>query len=328
MTENMEKNCTVAITGPALAEPAMEKLGEKCRTVNIKPYTPSEEIAAIVRKNQADALIVRMGRIDAHVIGASKRLKVITKHGTGVDNIDLAAATRAKLPVMITPYSNFESVAEHVLGLMIAVARETVLLDRRMREGRWAKSSNRGVELFEKTLGIVGFGRIGRRLRELVRPLRMPVVVYDPVSGPPEPLAEVIVAKTLDELLGAADFVSLNCPLTPETTNLIGACELNRMKKTAWLINTARGGIVDEVALFTALKNKEIAGAALDTFAQEPPKEIHPLAELDNVVLTPHIGGVTAESFVRMGMQAVKNVLDFLEGRPPDLACVLNPEVL
>jgi D-3-phosphoglycerate dehydrogenase len=328
MTKTQKDTFSVLITGPALAEPAMQKLAAKCQVVNIKPYTPSEEIAQILKDQEADGLIVRMGKINPQVIQASSSLKVITKHGTGVDNIDLAAATKLNIPIMITPYANFESVAEHSLGLMLAVSRAVCYLDRRMREGHWDKTTVRGVELFEKTLGIVGYGRIGRRLGEIAKPLNMEVVAFDPLVKSEGPSTDVTFVKELDDLLHASDFISLNCPLTPQTANLIGIRELKTMKKTAFLINTARGGIVDERALAEALETGEIAGAGLDSFGQEPPDGIHPLAKFDNVILTPHIGGVTHESFTRMGLQAVKNVLDVLEGRPLDVSCVINHEIL
>lgn len=328
MTETQKKTFTVVITGPALAEPAMRKLAEKCQVVNIKPYTPSEEIAQILKDQQADGLIVRMGKINANVIQASRSLKIITKHGTGIDNIDLAAATQLNIPVMITPYANFESVAEHALGLMLSVSRAVCHLDRRMRDGHWDKTAARGVELFEKTLGIVGYGRIGRRLGELVKPLNMAVMAFDPLVQPEDNSTSVTFVKNLDDLLRASDYISLNCPLTPKTADLIGIRQLKIMKKTAFLINTARGGIVDEGALAEALQAGEIAGAGLDSFAQEPPEGIHPLAKFDNVIITPHIGGVTNESFTRMGLQAVKNVLDVLEGKTLDHSCVINHEIL
>jgi D-3-phosphoglycerate dehydrogenase len=328
MTETQKRTFTVVITGPALAEPAMQKLAAKCRVVNIKPYTPSEEIAQILKDQEADGLIVRMGKINPQVIRASRSLKVITKHGTGVDNIDLAAATQLKIPVMITPYANFESVAEHSLGLMLSVSRAVCYLDRRMREGHWDKTTARGAELFEKTLGIVGYGRIGRRLGEIVKPLNMGIVAFDPLVKPEGYSTDVTFVSEFDDLLRASDYISLNCPLTPQTANLIGSRELKTMKKTAFLINTARGGIVDERALTEALETGEIAGAGIDSFGQEPPDGIHPLAKFDNVIITPHIGGVTHESFTRMGLQAVKNVLDVLEGRSLDVSCVINHEIL
>ena len=328
MSEAANTKSTVVITGPELAEPAMLELGRKCRIVCVKPYASSEEISQVVAEEKAAGLIVRMGRITASVIEASSKLQVIAKHGTGTDNIDKAAATEAKVAVMITPTANFESVAEHTLALMLAVSRGVVYLDGRMRAGHWDKSTYKGVELFGKTLGIVGYGRIGRRLAELVQVLEMKVLFSDPIVHEHDPVTGATPANDLEHLLAEADFLSLCCPLTEQTADLLSERQFKLMKNTAWLVNTARGGVVDERALERALENGEIAGAALDTFAQEPPDAVHPLARFDNVILTPHIGGVSRESFVRMGMQAVKNVLDVLEGKPLDPACLINPEVL
>jgi D-3-phosphoglycerate dehydrogenase len=328
MSEGLDKEFTVVITGPDLAKPAMQELSESCRIINAEPYASAREIEAIVRENRVDGLIVRMGQIDAGVIEASDRLKVIAKHGTGTDNIDKKAANRAKVHVMITPTANYESVAEHALGLMLSLGRGVVYLDDRMRQGHWDKATYKGMELFGKTLGIVGYGRIGRRLSELVMPMAMKILVYDPMIKELETGNDVTLVSELEQLLKAVDFLCLCCPLTPHTTNLIGASQLKTMKNSALLVNTARGGVVDEKALETALEKGEIAGAALDTFAEEPPQGVSPLAKFNNVILTPHIGGVSQESFVRMGQQAVRNVLNVLKSRPLDPACVLNIEAL
>jgi D-3-phosphoglycerate dehydrogenase len=228
---------------------------------------------------------------------------------------------------MITPTANYESVAEHALGLLLAIGRGVVYLDDRMRQGNWDKSTFKGKELYGKTLGIVGYGRIGQRLAELVQPMAMNILVFDPFLKALKDATEATLVRELEHLLKVADFVSLCCPLTPQTSNLIGALQFKTMKNSAFLVNTARGGVVDEAALETALANGEIAGAALDTFAQEPPEKVSSFARFDNVILTPHIGGVSQESFERMGMQAVKNVLDVLESRPLDPACVLDATV-
>jgi D-3-phosphoglycerate dehydrogenase len=327
MAEGLDKEFTVVITGPALAESAMQELAGKCRIIKAEPYASAREIETIVRESRADGLIVRMGQIDAGVIEASDRLKVITKHGTGTDNIDRESADRANVPVMITPTANYESVAEHALGLLLAIGRGVVYLDDRMRQGNWDKSTFKGKELYGKTLGIVGYGRIGQRLAELVQPMAMNILVFDPFLKALKDATEATLVRELEHLLKVADFVSLCCPLTPQTSNLIGALQFKTMKNSAFLVNTARGGVVDEAALETALANGEIAGAALDTFAQEPPEKVSSFARFDNVILTPHIGGVSQESFERMGMQAVKNVLDVLESRPLDPACVLDATV-
>ncbi len=228
---------------------------------------------------------------------------------------------------MITPFANYESVAEHVLGLALALARDIPRLDARTREGYWDKPNYRGVELYNKTLGLIGFGRIGRRVKELVAPLQMKVLVYDPYlqSNPVPP--DVIRVEKLEELLKCADIVSLHCPLTDQTGHLIGKNELKTMKKTAWLINTARGEVVDEEALIDALKEGEIAAAGMDTFSKEPPEDMKALCNAGKTVLTPHIAGITQESFERLGIEAAKNILTILQGKKPDRECVVNSEV-
>ncbi len=317
----------VIITGPSIAKEAMELLSKTCHAEVIEPYPKPSELALKLHHEKTDALIVRTGEITAEVIKASPNLKVITKHGIGINNIDVRAATVLKIPVMTTPFANYESVAEHTLGLILALARDIPRLDSRIRQGYWDKSDPQGVELCYKTLGLIGFGRIGRRVRELVAPLQMKVLVYDPFLNPNEMLSDVIRVRKIDPLLKSADIVSLHCPLTEQTRHLIGKNELRMMKKTAWLINTARGELVDEKALISALKREEIAAAGIDTFNKEPPEDIHLLSRAGKTILTPHIAGTTEESFKRMGVDAAKNVLTILKGEKPDKRCVVNPEV-
>jgi D-3-phosphoglycerate dehydrogenase len=182
--------------------------------------------------------------------------------------------------------------------------------------------------LFRKTLGLIGFGRIGRRVNQLVAPLQMKILISDPYI-PEESIPPGIQrVSQLELLLKEADIVSLHCPLTEETRNLIGKKELKMMKKSAWLVNTARGGIVDEEALIAALREGEIAGAAIDTFRQEPPEEVRRLCEAGKVVLTPHIAAATDAAVSRMGVEAAQSVLTVLQGKMPDEDRVVNPEVL
>ena len=257
---------SVVVTGDSLAPEAMELLEGTCRVGFSGPYPDPPKLAQILRQEKAQALILRTGKAPAEVLKASPDLKVVSKHGAGYDNIDVATATALKIPVMTAATANYESVAEHTLGLMFCLAKDIPRLDARIRQGFWDKTQYRGVELFRKTLGLIGFGRIGRRVQELVAPLRMKVFVFDPFLRDPIIPPDVTRVSKLDELLTVADIVSLHCPLTEKTRNLIGTNELGRMKKTAWLINTARGGIVDEDALYAALQDGRIAGAALDCF--------------------------------------------------------------
>lgn len=319
---------TVVIIGPPIAQEAVSLLSRSCRVEYAEASAPEDEVIHKVASCKTDALIVRMGKASGEVIRASPKLRVIAKHGIGVDNIDVVAATAAGIPVLITPRANYESVAEHTLGLMLAAARSIPRLDYRIRQGHWDKANYRGVELFRKTLGIVGFGRIGRRLQELVVPFQMKVVIYDPLLSAENLPPDIIRVDDIHELLKIADFVSINCPLTQTTRRLIGEKEIKIMKKSAWIINTSRGGIIDEADLLAALEGDEIRGAAIDTFMQEPPAGTPLLGRTRKTVLTPHIGGVTQESFIRMGMQAAENVLGFLESEAVDPDCVVNRDIL
>ncbi len=324
----MEKLFRVVVTGDNLAAEAMEILSAKCRVVFTGPYPQPSLLAQRVREEKAQALIVRTGKASAEVIMASPDLKVVAKHGVGFDNIDVAAATRLRIPVMISATANFESVAEHTLGLMLSLAKDLPRMDGRMHQGFWDKTQYRGVELFRKTLGLIGFGRIGRRVNQLVTPLQMRILISDPYI-PEESIPQGIQrVSQLEPLLKEADIVSLHCPLTEETRNLIGEKELLRMKKTAFLINTARGGIVNEEALIAALREGEIAGAALDTFRLEPPEDLRRLCEAGKLVLTPHIAAATDAAFTRMGLEAARNALTVLEGGRPDNNSMANPEIL
>jgi len=318
----------VVVTGDSLATEAMRLLEGTCRVLFSGPYPDPPKLAQMLRQEKAHALILRTGKAPAEVIKASPELKVISKHGAGYDNVDVATATALGIPVMTATTANYQSVAEHTLGLMLSLAKDIPRLDSRIRQGFWDKAQYRGVELFQKTLGLIGFGRIGRRVYELTVPLQMRVLVYDPFLGD-RPLPPGVTRLTnLEELLSIADIVSLHCPLTEKTRNLIGEKELERMKKTAWLINTARGGVVDEEPLIAALREGKIAGAGLDTFRQEPPEGLRRLCEAGKVVLTPHIAAATEEAFTRMGVEAAQNVLTVLQRRKPDGDRIVNPEVL
>jgi D-3-phosphoglycerate dehydrogenase len=282
-------------------------------------------LADHVRDHRADGIIVRKGTVDRAVLTASERLRAVCKHGVGVDNIDVRAAAELGIVVMNTPAANFESVAEHTVALMFALARRLPCQDARVRDGRWDKRDYRGEELADKTLGLVGFGRVGRRVAELVAPLRMNILVYDPWADRKAPPGEITFVDALDELLPRADIVSLHCPLTADTRGMIGSDQLRRMREESWLINTARGAIVDEAALIEALHEGRIAGAALDTFEAEPPDPDNPLFSMDNVILTNHIAGISRRSFTNMGVQAVENLLTALDGKTPDPSVVVSP---
>jgi D-3-phosphoglycerate dehydrogenase len=272
--------------------------------------------------------LVRTAPVPAGVIEAADSLEVIARHGVGTDNVDIAAATRRKIPVCITPRANAISVAEHVLALMLALAKQVVAFDAAVRKNEWeVRNTFRAVDLAGKTLGIVGMGRIGTLVcRKARAAFDMEVVAYDPLVAPQRmEEAGAKVAASVPELLRAADVVTLHAPSSPKTKWLIGEGELAAMKPTSLLINTARGPLVDEAALVRALRERRIAGAGLDVFGEEPPAADHPLFGLPNVVLTPHSAGLTLQSAVRMATDAAQAIVDVLEGRRPD--GVVNPEV-
>jgi len=316
----------VVVTSDRLSPEAVTLLAEKCRIEFTGSYANPADIAALAAETQADGLIVRTGKISREVIQASPRLRVIAKHGIGVDNVDVPAATALKIPVLISASANYRSVAEHALGLMLSLAKDIPSLDARVRQGHWDKTTYRGVELFRKGLGLVGFGRIGRRLAELVAPFEMDVVVFDPFLTRDVP-APITCVQEIGALLQAVDIVSLHLPLTAGTRHLIGGKELAMMKKTACLINTARGEVVDEVALIAALEQGIIAGAGLDTLAKEPPENLDRLCSAGKLVLTPHVGAATAESIVRMALEAAQNLLTVLGGQTPERSILVNPEI-
>ncbi len=268
----------------------------------------------------ADAIITRTSPVAAADIARARRLKIIGKHGVGVDNIALEAARARGIPVVNTPGANAEAVAELVLALAVASARHIVACDAALRAGTLAATAiPGGHELAGRRLGVAGFGQVGRRVAELfARALRSPVVAYDPaLSAAAIGAAGATPAATLEELLAQSEVLSLHLPLTPATRGLIGARELALMPEGGILVNTARGGIVDETALAAALARGRPAAAASDVFVQEPPPASHPLLRLPNFIATPHLGGATEEALDRVGLMVVDQVLEVLAGKPP-----------
>ena len=262
---------------------------------------------------EAEGLIVRSAtRVTRELLEQARRLRVIGRAGVGVDNLDVEAATRRGILVMNTPGGNAVSVAEHALALMLALARSVPQSNAALHAGRWEKSGTKGIELRGKTLGLVGLGRVGTEVARRARALEMKVLAHDPYVSPDavhEAEAELV---PLEELLARSDFVSLHAALSPTTERLINAETLGRMKPGTRLINTARGELVDEEALAEALRSGRLAGAALDVFAEEPPRG-SPLLELPNVIATPHVAGSTAEAQEEVGTLIAQQVRDYLE---------------
>lgn len=262
--------------------------------VDYEPKITKEELLAKVEGY--DALVVRSRtKVDAEVISRASRLKIIARPGTGLDNIDLRAANAKGVEVVNSPEALVEAVAEHVVGLMLAVARSIPAADASMKSGVWDKQRFVGTELKGKTLGIAGLGRIGRRVAEIARAMGLTLLGYDVIEVPQETLAALGCRMVdLDSLFASSDFITLHVPLTSETRHMVDTRRISLMKRTAVLINTSRGEVIDEAALVKALKEGEIGGAALDVFEHEPPGP--EIVSAPNIITTPHIGGQTKDA--------------------------------
>ena len=272
-----------------------------------------------------DALVVRgRTKVTAQVIEKGTNLKVIGRAGVGVDNIDVSAATKRRIAVVNAPTGSTLSVAELAVGHMISLARMLPQADRSIKEGKWEKKRFMGVELYGKTLGLLGSGRIGTEVAKRAQSFGMKAIAFDPYLPPAIAKENKIDLVDLKTLLQQADFLSIHAALTPETKGMVSAKELAMMKRSAYLVNCARGEIVNEKALVDALKAGTIAGAALDVFEKEPPAG-SPVVGLDNVVLTPHIGASTSEAQYRAGMAIVEQVDKVLRGQKADF--VVNKEI-
>jgi D-3-phosphoglycerate dehydrogenase / 2-oxoglutarate reductase len=283
------------------------------------------ELRALV--TEADAILTCFARVSEDVVRAGERLQVIGRYGIGVDNIAVGEATKLGIPVTNVPAYCLDEVAEHALALMLGLARGLHVYDRAIREGDWDLS--RGAPLHRvagRTLAVVGFGKIGQALAGRAAGVGLRVLAVD--RNARRPALEAVGAEPaeLDDAFARADFVSLHCPLTDETRGLIDEARLRRMKPGAFLINTARGGLVDHDALHRALSEGWIAGAGLDVFAPEPLASDHPLFRQPNLIATPHVAFYSEESLVELETRAAENVAAVLEGRMP--ASVVNPEVL
>lgn len=281
--------------------------------------------------SDADALVVRSAtKVTKEVIDAGKKLKVIGRAGVGVDNIDVDAATARGIVVVNTPEATSITVAEHTLGLMLAMARKIPFAHQSMKSGKWEKSKFMGAELKDKVLGVIGLGRIGKEVVKRARAFGMRILGFDPYVT--EKLAKEMGVELvpLEALLSTSDFITVHVPFSDQTKNLIGKKELSKMKKSAVLINCARGGIVNEAALYDSLKSGSIGGAALDVFEKEPP-EGTPLLGLENVILTPHLGASTEEAQKYASAIVCEEVLRVLRNIPPRNVVnmpVLAPEVM
>lgn len=261
----------------------------------------------------SDGLIVRSEtKVTAGVMDAAKKLRVIGRAGVGVDNIDVPAATARGIVVMNAPDGNTITTAEHTMALLIALARNVPQADSSVKEGKWQRKRFIGVELQGKTLGIIGLGRIGRAVSARARAFGMKIVAHDPFISPEEARDLEIESVSLDEVFSRVDFLTVHTPLTSETRGIVGAPAFRKMKKGARIINCARGGLIDEAALFEAIKSGIVAGAALDVFEQEPPPAEHPLLALEEVIATPHLGASTTEAQEGVAFTVAEQMRDYL----------------
>ena len=301
----------VLVAAP-LHEKAIEVLEKAGFEVVYEEYPDEERLIELAK--DVEAIIVRSKpKVTRRVIEAAPKLRVIGRAGVGLDNIDLDAAKERGIKVVNSPAASSRSVAELVFGLLFAVARKIAFADRKMREGIWAKKQCMGIELEGKTMGVIGFGRIGYNVAKIANAFGMRVLLYDPY--PNEERAKEVggTFASLEDLLKESDVVTLHVPLVDATYHLINEERLKLMKPTAILINAARGAVVDNNALVKALQEGWIAGAGLDVYEEEPLPKDHPLTRLDNVVLTPHIGASTEEAQMRAGVQVAEQIVEILK---------------
>ena len=302
----------VVLIAEELSPATMEALGPDFEVRHCNGADRNELLAALAAG--VDAVLIRSAtKMDAEAISAAKGLKVIARAGVGLDNVEIPVATAAGVMVVNAPTSNIVSAAELAIALLLASARFISPAHAALRAGKWARSKYTGAEIFEKTLGIVGFGRIGQLVAARMQAFGMNVIAYDPYMSPARAAQLNVRLVELDELLRTSDFITIHLPKTKETANLIGEEALSKVKPSLRIVNAARGGVLDEAALYRALKEGRVAGAGLDVFATEPCTD-SPLFELDNVVATPHLGASTDEAQERAGIAVAVSVRKALAG--------------
>ncbi|WP_431102259.1 NAD(P)-dependent oxidoreductase [Roseateles noduli] len=298
------------VTGADLAPQALALLSDF--EVIYAGRTPSEDdIVDLCRARNPTAIIVRYSKVGAAAIEAAPALKVISKHGSGTDTIDKAAAAARGIHVVAAAGANAAAVAEQAMALLLACAKSVVALDARMRDGHWDKATHKSIELEGRTVGLVGLGAIGQRFARMADAMGMRVIGSDPFA---KELPAFIERVALDQLWREADVISLHCPLTADNAGLLDAGTLAACRRGVIVVNTARGGLIDEAALLEAVRSGQVAGAGLDSFAIEPMPVDHPFIHEPRILLSPHIGGVTADAYVKMGIAAARNVLAALAG--------------
>jgi len=274
--------------------------------------TPTEEdIVALCQRHDPVGIIVRYSKVGSAAIAAAPSLRVISKHGSGTDTIDKVAAAARGVEVRAAAGANANAVAEQALALMLACAKSIPVLDARMHAGHWDKATHKSVELYGKTVGLVGLGAIGLRFARMASAMGMEVLGFDPYA---KELPEFMTRVELKTLWQNADVISLHCPLTDENRNLLDGATLAKCKRGVIIVNTARGGLVDEAALLEGLRSGQVHSAGLDSFSVEPMAPGHPFQNEPGLILSPHIGGVTSNAYVNMGVAAARNARSVIEG--------------
>jgi len=299
LTDGLEEN------GKAILRQAAEVVDQ--------PGITAEDLLKVV--GDYDALIVRgRTKVNPAVITAGENLKVVGRAGVGVDNIDLTAAKEHKVTVVNSPLATTMAVAELAMGMMLSLVREIPRADASMKAGKWLKKEFEGAELLGKSLGVIGFGRIGSAVAARARAFEMKILAYDPLIPVDEILKRGGVPVSLDELLGRSDLITMHMPLTPESKGMLNAAAFGKMKKGVYIVCAARGGVIDENDLLAALNDGTVAGAALDVFAAEPPG-LTELVGHPRVIATPHVGAQTVEAQVRAAIDIAEEVLNALDGK-------------
>jgi len=299
---------SILVTGADLAQQALALL--EGHEIVYAGKTPTEDdLVALCRAHDPVAIIVRYGKVGAAVMDAAPSLKVISKHGSGTDTIDKTAAQQRGIEVVAAVGANAAAVAEQALALLLACAKSVVALDGRMHAGHWDKATHKSLELGGRTIGLIGLGAIGLRFARMADALGMRVLGYDPYA---KNLPAYVQPADLATLWAESDAVSLHCPLTDDNRGLLNARTLAQCKRGVIIVNTARGGLIDEDALLAAVRSGQVAMAGLDSFAVEPMTPGHPFQGEKNIVLSPHIGGVTSDAYVNMGVGAARNLLQVL----------------
>ncbi|MDM0081883.1 NAD(P)-dependent oxidoreductase [Variovorax sp. J31P179] len=299
---------TILVTGADLAPQALALLND--HEVVFAGKTPTEDdIVALSRKHNPVAIIVRYSKVGAAAMDAAPALRVISKHGSGTDTIDKVAARERGIDVVAAVGANAAAVAEQALALLLACAKSVVSLDARMHAGHWDKATHKSVELAGRTVGVIGLGAIGLRFARMADALDMRVIGFDPYA---KNLPSYVATVDLETIWRDSDAISLHCPLTEDNRELVNAGTLAKCRRGVIVVNTARGGLIDEHALLAAVRSGQVMSAGLDSFAVEPMTAGHPFQGETGLVLSPHIGGVTSDAYVNMGVAAARNALEVL----------------